>query len=254
MGEAMYGELRTQQPAATTAKFKTPHGGLITLAATGYDLSDPWSATARVTARDPARILPTAREVRGFDIEFTGNYDFVIAEVLHGAVTDRLSSQGGEFLLARGGEQALALWRGPFHEAAMWLSDPQIPTAHALSYFDAITFNDSETGLIVESQNPDLEDVETIEVLKWIPGVGYLDIKSAAAGIDLIPNWSGATAPAGEVWRQVDEATADQPARLVFILANTTAVAVISGESGQDHEEAPRLAFIDQLTTLSWTS
>ncbi|MGH3757529.1 hypothetical protein [Actinophytocola sp.] len=231
----------------TTSRFQTPDGGLITLAADGYDLDDPWSAQVRLTARDPARLLPTGHQVRGFDIEFAGNYDYVIAEVLHGTVTDRLDSRGGQLLLARGDQQALALWRGPFHEAAIWLSDPRTPTAHALRYFDGITFTDSAAGLVVESQTPDVEEVETIEVIKRVPGVGYLDVKNAAAAFELVPTWAGAKASAGEIWRQIDD---DLP---VFILANTTTVTVLSGEGKQKSTEGPRLEFLDRLTTLSWT-
>jgi hypothetical protein len=249
----MPGDTRQQPQATTTSRFETPDGGgVITLAADGYDLEDPWSTQVTLTARDPGRVLALSHEVRGFDIEFTSNYDFVIDDVLRGTVTDRLSSQGGEILVARGDEQALTLWRGPFHEAAMWLSDPKTPTAHVLTYFDGITFADSPTGLIVRSQHPELEDVATLEVIKYIPEVGYLDIKTAAAAVDMVPTWAGAAAPAGEVWRLLEETTPGQPARSVFILANTTAVAVISGEDA-DELEAPRVEFIDRLSTLSWT-
>lgn len=248
----MHSQLQASGEFDTVSRFRTPDGGLITLEAPGYDLSDPWSATARITANDPYRVLPTGRQVRGLDIAYAGNYDFVIAEVLRGRVVDRLNGQGGQFLIARGREQGLILWRGIWHEAAMWISDPNAPSAQALGYFDRLIFMDTPVGLVIRSQSSESEIVETHEVVKHIPGVGYLDIKTAKSGLNLVPTWSGAETHTGEVWRKTHEAASGEPALSVFVHATRTTVAIISGEGEQKSIEEPRLTFLDRLTHLSW--
>lgn len=236
----------------TVSRFRTPDGGTIVLDVPGYDLSDPWSAVVTVTANDPFRVLPTNRQVRGFALAFRGNYDLVIEKVLHGKVVERFSNGGGEILLARGPEQAIVLWRGQWHEAAMWLSDPDIDTAQAISVFEGLTFVDDPLGLRVRTENPETEIVETTEVVKYVPGVGYLDIKTSAAGIHLVPKWSGARTRAGEVWRSTHEATAAEPAASILIHATPSTVTVLNGDGQQKSDEAPRVEFLNQLAELSW--
>lgn len=91
---------------------------------------------------------------------------------------------------------------------------------------------------------------------KRIPNIGVLDNKQAATALDLVPAWSGARVPTGEVWRLGTAAAvndgATAPTQLLHATEST--VTVLSGDGENYHREEPRLRFLKELRHISWSA
>ena len=227
----------------------------MTIEAPSYDLGEPWSSSVRITTRRPYAGTPQGLQVRHLHIAHAGNYDRVLESVIEGRWVNVVQAQGGQFLIGHSDtcEQGLALWRGPWHEAATWLPDPQMPGSHALRYLDRLWFEDNPNGLSIRPASEAVNTVEVLEVSKRVPDVGYLDIRRPATAHQLVPAWSGARVPTGEVWREETSPNPDQASDVVLIHATPTTVTTIAGHRDQKHRYEERVEFLNQLTELSWT-
>lgn len=74
-------------------------GRIVRLLSKDYEVSDPWDSMITVTLPLDGR-SPDARRQRALHVAHAGNYDYVIEKELKGSVVQRLSAQGGEFLVA----------------------------------------------------------------------------------------------------------------------------------------------------------
>lgn len=238
-----------------TSRFKAPDGGTLTLRAPGYDVTQPWSATVQIRTQRPYAGTPDGMQLREFHVARAGNYDLVIRRLLAGRWNHKVEAQGGHFMIAgsEDDDRGLALWRGPWHEVATWLVDPISPPSKAILRFAGLRFNDQPDGLTIEPALPGVETVEVIDVRKHIPTVGFLAIMPPQVSMQLVPSWSGAPLPTGEVWRQ-ELSQPDEPLDVVLVHATPTTVALLHGKGNDRGREEPRLAFLEKLTELTWTS
>lgn len=240
---------------ADSSEFVTPEGAAILLETAGYDLSLPWDASIRVRALRPYGGVPQGLGFRSFHVSYAGNYDTVIDRVLRGRVVQKVQGQEGHFLIAHSyvGQQGLAIWRGTWHEIATWFGPTTLTGAETLRFFEGLAFNDTSRGLLVTSLTPEAEVVETIDVSKHIPGVGFLDIKLASRSLSLVPGWMGAQVPTGEVWRVEQAVDSSTQPHVLLIHASPTTVTLLHGEAGMKAEPGPRIEFLHRLQSISWS-
>ncbi|WUH99508.1 hypothetical protein OHR68_39475 [Spirillospora sp. NBC_00431] len=236
-------------------RYRAPDGSLISIAASGYDLTDHWSADVLVRLRRPYAGVPKGRQLREFHVAPIHNYDGVLKEVINGRWVHTVESQGGTFLVGHTdeGEQGIAIWRGRWHEIATWLAEPRMAGSRALSYFEGLQFKDAPDGLRVISQAAHAEDVEVRDVDVYVPTVGLLSIQPVTKAHQLVPSWSGAKTKVGEIWREETSAP-DDPTEILLLHATSTTVTTLNGEGNNKGNEGPRVKFLQALTELSWVS
>ena len=238
------------------SKYLTAEGSIVTIEDHGHDLSSPWDSSVRIRTKRPYGGVPDGLQLRELHIARRGNYDYVIEHVIGAPDVEVVDAQGGQYLIARSSiseEQGLALWRGDWHEIATWMPESSMPSSEALRYFADLDFADSELGLRVVARDPAVHSVETREVSKRVPGVGFLDIYPPSEGVNWVPSWAGARVASGEVWRK-DQGPDDEgrPTELL-VLANASAVALLTGDLNRKHEVDSRVRFLDSVRKVSWT-
>lgn len=210
------------------SRFVGADGSVFEFLPGSYAFEGPWSAVVRVERPLDGR-SPDAMRTNELHVARRGNYDYVMLELFKGEVRQRLSAQGGEFIVSRSSEdidQCVAVWRGPFHEIATY--GPNRPDADVSTIIGpllGLTFQDSADGLVVTPQSGASATVSVMGVFNSVLGVGAVEVKSAAEGIGAVPTWSGAKVPAGELWK-VEETEDSGDAHL--LLATRSAVVAIS--------------------------
>jgi len=241
----------TRKEPDALPRFRTASGGLISIDVPGYDLGDPWFSSFRVVLDRPYSGLPTEPELRGFEIAPAGNLEPLLAEVRPGRVIEELSAQGGLLRIGRVDEdgQHVAAWTGRWHEVRAWMPPSDTPARQALAHFEGLRFHDSPLGVRVEPFAVPAARIEAEDVIKLVPGIGFLNIMRADNAAGLVPAWSGARVRSGEVWRKTDSET-NVP---LLLHASVTAVTVIHGQSPAGPTSA-QLDFLDRLIDLSWTT
>lgn len=241
--------------SATGARFRAPDGGWVTVDAAGYNLEEPWSASVQVTTKRPYAGTPDGLQLRDLHITVVGNYDMVLERVIGGRWANVVEAQGGHLLIGHceTAEQGLAVWRGPWHEVATWLPDPRMSGSDALRYFARLYFEDSPEGLCVRPTAPAVDRVEVLDVSKKIPGVGFLDIRKPETAHQLVPDWSGAPVPTGEVWMEDVASTPQEPSKIVLLHATPSTVTTLSGEAELNVDWKDGLEFLFNVNELSWT-
>ncbi|MGW0230624.1 hypothetical protein ACWDWO_20095 [Actinopolymorpha singaporensis] len=245
------------QYAAERTHFRAADGSRVTLCAPGYDLTEPWSASVRITTNRPYAGTPEGLDLRHLHIARAGNYDHVLERVVDGHWSNVVQMQGGQCMIGHSdsADQGLAVWRGPWHEAATWLPDPKMPGSHVLRYFAGLGFHDSPHGLRVIAARPAVHNVEVLEVSKRVPEVGHLDIRQPALAHRLVPVWSGAPVPTGEVWaEEVSPWSEKSPAGsdMVVIHATPSTVTTLPGEGDHKHLCERRVEFLHRVTEMCW--
>jgi hypothetical protein len=240
--------------ASTEARFRAPDGGWVTLEAAGYNLEEPWSASVQVTTNRPYAGTPDGLQLRDLHITAAGNYDMVLDRVIGGRWENIVEAQGGHCLIGHcdTAEQGLAVWRGPWHEVTTWLPDPKMSGSDALRYFARLYFEDSPDGLCIRPTAPAIDRVKVLDVSKKIPGVGFLDIRKPEIAHQLVPAWSGAPVPTGEVWMEEVASTPEEGPQIVLVHATATTVTTLSGGSELNDGWEDRLEFLHRVNELSW--
>jgi hypothetical protein len=240
--------------SSTGARFRSPDGGWVILDAAGYDLEEPWSASVRVTTKRPYAGTPDGLQLRDLHIANTGNYDLVLERVLDGRWVNIVEAQGGNFLIGHSdtAEQGLAVWRGPWHEAATWLPDPKMSGSDALRYLARLYFEDSPEGLCVMPTAAAIDAIDVLDVSKKIPDVGFLDIRKPETAHQLVPAWSGAPVPTGEVWMEELAPTSEGAPQVVLVHATPSTVTTLSGPEELGSMWQDRMKFLHNLNELSW--
>ena len=242
-------------PSPTTSRFRAPDGGVVTIAAPGYDFGEHWSAYVRITTNRPYAGTPEGLQQRQLHVTPAGNYDLVLDRVIEGRWVNMVEAQDGYFLIGHSdtADQGLALWRGQWHEAATWLPEPKMPGAQALQYLAALRFDDSPEGLVITPFSRAMHTVEVLDVNKRVPGVGFVDVRRPATAHPLVPTWSGSACPTGEVWLEELNEEPETASEVVVIHATPTTVTTITGEADDSESLGPRLQFLDELSHLSWS-
>ncbi|GAA2759115.1 hypothetical protein [Actinopolymorpha rutila] len=250
------------QYAAARTHFRAADGSLVTLCAPGYDLTEPWSGSVRITTNRPYAGTPEGLDLRQLHLTRAGNYDHVLERVIDGHWSNVVQMQGGQCMIGHSdsADQGLAVWRGPWHEAATWLPDPKMPGSHVLRYFAGLGFHDSTDGLRVTATRPAVHTVGVLEVSKRVPGVGHLDIRQPALAHRLVPVWSGARVTTGEVWAE-EVSPAEKSSNgsdksglpdMVVIHATPSTVTTLAGERDDKHLCDRRVEFLHRVTELCW--
>lgn len=233
-------------------EFRTPGGGHITIDAPGHDLTQPWFASFRIRVERP--YVGPGLHHRGLLTGPRGTVEGHVHYLLKGRIVERLSARfGGEYLIARSDvdERALGAWQGPFHEVYGWVNEPTTNGAEVLRMFDRLTFVDEPAGVRVRTQPIPRETLYAEQVSKHVPGVGFLGIYRGADAVDLVPAWSGAKVPTGEVWRQVAD-TPGGSGRAAFVHASRSTVSVLEADPHTLDDDAARLRFLESLAGISW--
>ena len=241
--------------SSSSVEYRTPDGGQLAIDAPGYDLDEPWSASVRITTKRPYAGTPEGLQQRHLHVTPAGNYDLVLERELEGRWVNVVQAQDGYCMIGHSdtAEQGLALWRGPWHEAATWLPDPRMSGSDALRYFARLWFVDSPDGLTIRPVSAAVDSVEVLDVSKRVPEVGHLDIRRPATAHPLVPAWSGASVPTGEVWHEEMSPTPDLSSDVVLIHATPSTVTTVSGEREETDRWESRFEFLDQLAHLSWS-
>ncbi len=246
--------MHDHQNAAERTHFRAADGSRVTLCAPGYDLTEPWSASVRITTNRPYAGTPEGLDLRQLHLTRAGNYDHVLERVVDGHWSNVVQMQGGQCMIGHSdrADQGLAVWRGPWHEAATWLPDPKMQGSHVLRYFAGLGFHDSPDGLRVSATRPAAHTVEVLEVSKRIPEVGHLDIRPPGLAHRLVPVWSGATVPTGEVWAEEAFPGSSESPDMVVIHATPTTVTTLAGERDHKQHCERRVDFLHRVTELCW--
>jgi hypothetical protein len=235
-------------------RFLTPGGGTITIDAPGYDLGELWSCTFEVRVERPYAGTAAGLQMRHLQVAPVGNADFLISRLLRGRVVQEVAAQGGRILIARSDvdDRALVVWRGQWHEVFDWVNEPGASGAQLLRRLERLTFVDSPLGVRVLTGKVPVETVEAEQVRKRIPGVGFLHILDGASGAMLVPTWSGARVPTGEVWRK-DLLGSDGTPKSLLVHVSPTTVTTLAGDIDDELSEGPRLQFLSVLRQITWT-
>lgn len=234
-------------------QFTQADGRVLRLLAEGYKLIDPWDSMTTITMPLDGR-SPDALSQKHLHVAHSGNYDYIIANKMNAEVVQRLSAQGGEFLVAASPDtryQGIGLWRGKYYEVAAYMPQSTTDASVALGPLMNLNFADSAEGLVI---TPELSLGATVDVnlsTSYVSGVGEVDVRSAHHGLSLLPAWAGLKVEVGEMWKwQVsEEGNSDTDQRVV--VASETAVLMINP---RDHTAAglvDAVNFAKSITELS---
>ena len=248
----------TVEADRSSAKYRTADGHVVTLEAPGFDVGGLWDSTVRIAPAKPDGRNPDDAYMREYNVTRQGNYDYVITHVLDAEVEQVLEAQGGQFLIAisrRPDMQGVALWRGRWHEIATYLLPSQGGAGSTpLAAFDGLQFTDTPEGLLVAAPAASGLTVDVLDMCTNVPGVGEVELKQASKALNMIPTWSGAPVPAGEVW--VIDATQefDTENHRILFLASTSAVLTVTPDDTASTDLSSPLSFLESVTTVSWTT
>ena len=223
-----------------------PDGSTLTLGHETSALDQPWFTESRIRYSG----TPEAGRAggRAFETGPVGVVDGHVAVLLAGSYTAEYRGQGGTFLLAAAADRGAGLvaWQGRWHEAYCWVNEPGASHAQMLEKLDRLTFVDAPAGLRVSL--PAGQTYQRITATKHVPGIGFLEITSAAAAAAALPTWAGHRVRVGEVWRQISDAKEADP-KVVLVCASPTAVVSLHPRG---NTEDAGLDFLTGLSALSW--
>ncbi|MFJ9313925.1 hypothetical protein ACIRN4_06995 [Pimelobacter simplex] len=213
---------------------------------------DDWNSQIDLVGRLDGT-APDASRTRTFHVAPRGNYDSYMSFDMESAPLQRLSYDGGEFLVAasnvKGRTRGLALWRGPHHEVATYVANAEaLAVTPALDRLSGLRFHDEPDGLVVNSEVG--ETIRVKESFTFFPEVGTLDVYSPEVGLPLVPSWSGAKARLGEVWRS---AFPEDPASTFFVVSSPSAVAVLTPRVHKREFQEKCAALLDGIASLAHT-
>lgn len=234
--------------------FRTADGKLLHLSSKQAYFTNPADSTVQIgpTVLDGTRT--DTSQVRNLHVAYSGNYDLILRDFIDAVIVQRLSSQGGELIVARSSRadlQGLVLWRGPHHEVASWL--PPVAEAEGIDpieRFEGLRFLDSPEGLVIRAAGPDLY-VRPLETVTDIDGVGTLYLYGADQALAKVPTWAGHGVGVGELWRSTTRNSEASAERTLFTVATPTVVATLAPAPDQDAPFTDQLRFIDSLDGLS---
>jgi hypothetical protein len=232
-----------------SSQVRTPDGGMVTVEAPGYDLTEPWFVAFRTRPKDGYRVKGPMELRRAFQIGPRGTADSHAQTLLEATVRDRFSFHGGVLWIATAGDAGIAAWSGQWHDLYAFLSGPQQDATSVLDYFSGLTLVDEQLGLRVDANHPG-EELHAVALAKYVPETGALQITRAAESAALVPQWAGARVPTGEVWRRASP-TGTEQAEELLIHATETAVTVVTPDS--DSAVDRRLPFLQNLTRVTWS-
>ncbi len=237
----------------SSSSHRSATGASVTLAAEGYDLTQPWFVDFRIMRHDAAQngggLLHRALQIAPW-----GNTSRMAAALLNGPVVERLRAGDGTYLIARGDghDHRIVAWQGHWHEVFAWVNGGDQTVEQDLSIFDGLSLSDSPAGLTVTPPTIPRETLLAEELSKHVPGVGMLQILPGASGRSLLPSWTGASVRVGEVWRK--RLGRDGGERSALILGTRSSVAIIMPEHDHDGDLSNRLRFVERVTELQWTA
>lgn len=213
------------------SRFLGADGKMIAFDVDGYEFEGPWDSMVRVQSPLDGR-SPDAVRTNELHVAHRGNYEGVIEEDMGGSIRQRLSTQGGEFIVSESPpevDQCVAMWQGKFHEIATYAPNrPDADVASALAPLRGLRFVDSEIGLRVLPKLGSKRTVSVIEASNFVDGVGAIDVLPVSEVLGSVPAWSGLRVRAGELWKvQMIEEDDDEKTEYLQ-LATTSALVVIT--------------------------
>jgi hypothetical protein len=150
--------------------------------------------------------------------------------------------------------ETVAAWRGPWHELHIARTGPRQAPESFTRVLDALILTDTADGLLIRPQSTRAVTFEPFTVFADFLGFGHLQIQRPHEAEITVPDWRGAPARSGEIWRRSltggeETGRARQEA---LILASPTAVCeLVPGplDTPDSDAAAEFLATID----LSWS-
>ncbi|XBB65616.1 hypothetical protein ABFU82_16025 [Nocardioides sp. WV_118_6] len=236
-----------------TTEFRTADGRRLRMASLTAEFPHPWDEIVKVSNRVLDGTVPDELQIRDVFIAPRGNADGILEHVVDAEVTQVLQAHEGSLHIAesrRSDLQGIAFWRGPHHEALVWLpSEDDGGYDDPLRGLSGLAFTDLPDGLEIRPAAGQDWVIKPDHLGMHVPGVGSLSVRPAEDSLAQIPTWAGRRIDVGELWQAQHDDIEDLAASTYFTFATPTVVANLFPERPD-----PAARFTAQLTFLAGLS